>query len=64
MIGVGLGISGTIVGSVSGYVIGHFGFTYNYVMVSAVYLLALVPITLMRETAQGAGEGPVEAGSS
>lgn len=63
MIGVGLGLSGTIVGSVSGYVIQHFGFTYNYIMVAAVYLLALVPIALMRETAQGPSETPVAAGS-
>ncbi len=63
MIGVGLGISGTIVGSVSGYVIQHFGFTYNYIMVAAVYFLALVPIALMRETAQGPSESPVTAGS-
>jgi MFS family permease len=63
MIGVGLGISGTIVGSVSGNVIQHFGFTYNYVMVAGVYLLALVPIALMRETAQGPSKRTVTASS-
>jgi MFS family permease len=63
MIGVGLGISGTIVGSVSGNVIQHFGFTYNYVMVAGVYLLALVPIALMRETAQGPSKSAVAASS-
>jgi MFS family permease len=63
MIGVGLGISGTIVGSVSGNVIQHFGFTYNYVMVAGVYLLALVPIALMRETAQGTSKSAVTASS-
>ena len=63
MIGVGLGISGTIVGSVSGNVIQHFGFTYNYGMVAGVYLLALVPIALMRETAQGPSKSAVTASS-
>lgn len=51
MIGVGLGISGTVVGAVSGYIIQHFGFSWNYVMVSAVYLSTLIPIALIRETA-------------
>jgi hypothetical protein len=63
MIGVGLGISGTMVGSVSGNVIQHFGFTYNYIMVAGVYLLALVPIALMHETAQRPGESPITGGS-
>jgi predicted MFS family arabinose efflux permease len=63
MIGVGLGISGTIVGSVSGNVIQHFGFTYNYVMVAGFYLLALVPIALLRETAQVPSKSAVAASS-
>ena len=53
MIGVGLGVSGTIVGSVSGYIIEHFGFSWNYLLLAAIYLSTLIPVMMMRETAEG-----------
>ncbi|MEZ0119165.1 UNVERIFIED_ORG: MFS family permease [Heyndrickxia coagulans] len=51
LIGVSLGLSGALVTTVAGYFIDHFGWTWNYIMLSAVSILALIPIYLIRETA-------------
>jgi len=51
LIGVSLGLSGALVTPVAGYFIEHFGWTWNYIMLSAFSFLALIPIYLIRETA-------------
>ena len=56
MIGVGLGVAGLLVSPVAGYFIDHFGFTWDYIMLASAYLLTLIPIALMRETATAPGE--------
>jgi hypothetical protein len=56
MIGVGLGVAGLLVSPVAGYFIDHFGFTWDYIMLAGAYLLTLIPIALMRETATASGE--------
>src|SRR5919199_461350 len=44
-------VSRTVVGAVSGYVNQHFGFSWNYAVVAAVYLSTLIPVAMIRETA-------------
>ncbi len=56
MIGVGLGVAGLVVSPIAGYVIQHYGFTVDYTILAAAYLLTLVPIVLMTETAGERGE--------
>ncbi|GAA5174796.1 MFS transporter [Pseudonocardia eucalypti] len=50
VIGLALGVSGAIVPAVSGWIIDHHGFTWDYLMLAAACLVALVPVALMRET--------------
>ncbi len=50
VVGIALGVSGIIVPTVSGWIIDHYGFTWDYVMLAAACLLALLPIAAMRET--------------
>ena len=51
MIGIGLGLSGLVAAPVAGLLIQNFGFTVHYVFIAAICLLALVPISMIRETA-------------
>nr|WP_240895650.1 MFS transporter [Kineococcus siccus] len=50
MIGVALGLSGVFASVVAGQIIDQFGFTVHYVVLAAVVLLALVPLSRIKET--------------
>ncbi|MBA3795415.1 MAG: MFS transporter [Rubrobacter sp.] len=56
MIGIGLGLSGLVAAPVAGLLIQNFGFTVHYVFIAAICLLALIPISMIRETATLAQE--------
>lgn len=56
MIGIGLGLSGLVAAPVAGLLIQNFGFTVHYVFIAAICLLALVPISMIGETATLAQE--------
>ncbi|MET9021246.1 MFS transporter [Actinopolymorpha sp. NPDC004070] len=58
VVGIALGVSGIIVPTVSGWIIDHYGFTWDYVMLAAACLLALLPIVAMRETVRQKAAGP------
>jgi MFS family permease len=58
MIGISFGLAGLVVSSVAGFVIQHFGFTADYVMLACVVALALVPLALVKETVPAAAQGP------
>ena len=49
MIGIVLGLSGLIAAPVAGLLVQHAGFTVHYLLLAFVCLLALVPISMMRE---------------
>ncbi len=59
MIGVGLGASGLIAAPLAGVIVEHFGFTWHYLILSAICLLALVPISLIQEEKRDAGAAGV-----
>lgn len=50
MIGIALGLSGTISPLLAGYLIQNFGFTWEYIVMAIPCLLALIPIALIQET--------------
>ena len=50
MIGLALGVSGVFASIVAGSIIDAYGFTVHYVVLAAVVLLALVPLSRIRET--------------
>ncbi len=56
-IGLGLGLSGLVGAPVAGILIENFGFTVHYVFIAAICLLALIPMSLIRETAVLTREG-------
>ncbi len=49
-IGISFGLSGVVIPPISGWIIEHYGFAFNYVMLAALGGLSLVPITYLRET--------------
>jgi MFS family permease len=55
MIGVALGVSGVFASIVAGSVIDAYGFTVHYIVLAAIVLLALVPLSRIRETVGVAG---------
>lgn len=50
MIGLALGVSGVFASIVAGSIIDAYGFTVHYVVLAAVVLLALLPLSRIRET--------------
>ena len=50
MIGLALGVSGVFASLVAGSIIDAYGFTVHYVVLAAIVLLALVPLSRIRET--------------
>lgn len=50
MIGISFGLAGLVVASIAGFVIQHYGFTVDYIMLACVVALALVPLALVKET--------------
>lgn len=56
MIGIAFGVAGMIVSPLSGYIIGHAGWTMHYSSLAAMCLLAIVPLLLVRESKIGHGE--------
>lgn len=50
MIGISFGLAGLVVASIAGFVIQHYGFTADYIMLACVVALALVPLALVKET--------------
>lgn len=50
MIGVALGVSGVFASVVAGWIIDSFGFTTHYIVLAAVCLLALYPLSRITET--------------
>ena len=55
MIGVALGVSGVFASAVAGRIIDQFGFTTHYVVLAAIVLLALWPLSRITETVAVAG---------
>lgn len=54
MVGIGLGLSGVVAAPIAGWLIDHTGFATHYNFLAVLALLALVPISLMRESSAGA----------
>ncbi|MET0695483.1 MAG: MFS transporter [Propionibacteriaceae bacterium] len=52
MIGVALGVSGVFASIVAGAIIDGFGFTVHYIVLAAIVLVALIPLSRIRETVQ------------
>jgi MFS family permease len=50
LIGIGLGAAGFLVGPASGYIIEHFGWSWNYAMLSISCLAALLPLYFVKDT--------------
>ena len=50
MIGVALGLSGVFASLVAGAIIDAYGFTVHYIVLAAIVLLALIPLSRIRET--------------
>lgn len=50
MIGVALGVSGVFASLVAGSIIDAYGFTVHYVVLAAIVLLALIPLSRIQET--------------
>jgi len=50
MIGVALGVSGVFASIVAGSIIDSYGFTVHYIVLAAIVLLALIPLSRIRET--------------
>ena len=55
MIGLGLGASGILAPTVQGYLVDNFGFTVHYLVLGAICLLTLIPISLLRQRAETGG---------
>jgi MFS family permease len=52
MIGIAFGLSGLLATPVSGYLIDHFGFTTQYIVLAAICLLGLIPLSKITESVQ------------
>lgn len=50
MIGIALGVSGVFAAAVSGWIIDHAGFTTHYIVLAAICLLGLFPLSRLTET--------------
>jgi MFS family permease len=50
MIGIALGLSGFFAAPISGSIIDHLGYTWNYLLMAAVCALAFIPLAFLRET--------------
>jgi MFS family permease len=50
MIGLAVGVSGLLAAAVSGVIIDHFGFGVHYVVLAAICLLGLIPLSRITET--------------
>ncbi|MGP3963846.1 MFS transporter [Nonomuraea sp. 3N208] len=50
MIGIALGVSGVLAAAVSGWIIDQSGFTVHYIVLAAICLLGLIPLSRMTET--------------
>ena len=50
MIGIAFGLSGLLATPVSGYIIDHFGFTTQYIVLAAICLLGLIPLAKITES--------------
>lgn len=50
MIGIALGLFGFLVAPVSGWIIRNWGFTANYIMLAISLVVALIPMSLLKET--------------
>jgi MFS family permease len=59
MIGIGLGSAGFLAAPVGGFMVQHYGFTWHYIILTAICLLTLVPVSLIRETSAGQEEPAV-----
>ena len=55
MIGIALGLSGVFASIVAGTIIDSYGFTVHYLVLAAIVLVALVPLSRIRETVGVAG---------
>lgn len=53
MIGLALGVSGVFASLVAGSIIDAYGFTVHYVVLAVIVLLALIPLSRIRETVRG-----------
>lgn len=51
LVGIGLGLSGALVSPVAGYIIQHFGWTWNYIVLALSCLLVFIPMHFVKETA-------------
>lgn len=54
MIGIALGISGLVSAPVQGWIIDHWGYTAHYLVLAAIALVALLPLSRVRETVAAA----------
>ncbi len=50
MIGIALGLSGSLVAPVAGWIIQNFGFTAYYMTMAALLALSFVPMSFLKET--------------
>ncbi len=57
MIGLALGVSGVFASIVAGAIIDAYGFTVHYVVLAAIVLVALIPLSRIRETVRSAAHG-------
>jgi len=64
MIGVALGVSGVFASLVAGLIIDRFGFTVHYVVLAAIVLASLYPLSRIRETVRAGGHAEVGAADS
>jgi len=49
MVGVGLGASGIVAAPIAGSIVQHYGFTWHYLSLVVICLLALIPILLLHD---------------
>lgn len=54
MIGIALGISGLVSAPVQGWIIDQWGYTVHYLVLAAIALVALVPLSRVTETVPAA----------
>jgi MFS family permease len=56
MIGIAFGVAGMVVSPLSGYLIGHAGWTVHYGSLAVICLLAIVPLLFVRNSGAGRAE--------
>lgn len=62
MIGIALGVSGVFASIVAGAIIDAYGFTTHYIVLAAIVLLALIPLSRIRETVRHGVQTPANVG--